>query len=71
MHPKGTSFRAPVVKFIACLDLEKNSSFLDRHDSSSSFISNHSKVMNAYKAISTGFVKVEKRSLLSFPPRQD
>jgi len=31
MHPKGTSYRAPTVKFIARLDLEQDISFMDRH----------------------------------------
>jgi hypothetical protein len=31
MHPEGTSFRAPVVKFLGCLDLDQNPSFLDKH----------------------------------------
>jgi hypothetical protein len=42
MHPKGTSCRAPRVKFIELLDLEQNISFMDRHelaDRTSSIIS--------------------------------
>ena len=31
MHPKGTSFRAPAVKFFACLDLNPICLFLDGH----------------------------------------
>jgi len=31
MHPKGTSFGAPVVKFIERLDLEQIISSMDRH----------------------------------------
>jgi hypothetical protein len=31
IHPKGTYFVAPVVKILACLDLEQNISFLDGH----------------------------------------
>jgi hypothetical protein len=30
MHPRGTSFRAPVAKFFACLDLKQKSSFPNR-----------------------------------------
>jgi len=31
MHPKGTSWWVPAVKFFARLDLDQNSSFLDGH----------------------------------------
>ena len=31
MHPKGISFRAPAVKFFACLDLNPICLFLDGH----------------------------------------